>query len=254
MIKILTGYSDLGGSTVAFVNLCNAFNKFGIDCTLYGNHSWHLNKCKAKKLTELTLSANDIVIYHYLPIKDRLGVRKQILSSHETFVFPIKKMGVVYDALHFVSKSQMEWQGLDGVVIPNLVEKIRYTNPKNNIAGVIGSIHEIKNTKLSIERALQDGKKVYIFGECSDPTYFQSQVAPLLGPNVWYLGKFDDKEKMYNMVDSVYMSSIKETFNLVRNECKLAGIPYFGSEGSDPEVEILSEEQIVEKWKTILQN
>lgn len=252
MIRIVTGYSDLGGSTISYVNLCNSLNKFGIECILYGPNKWHLDKCRSASITEFTLTKNDILVYHIIPIKQKLNVKKQILSCHETFRFPIKQMGVVYDALHFVSKSQMEWQGLEGVVIPNLVEKISYTNPNNNIAGVIGSIHEIKNTKLSIERALQDGKKVYIFGECSDPTYFQSQVAPLLGPNVWYLGKFDDKEKMYNMVDSVYMSSIKETFNLVRNECKLAGIPYFGSEGSDPEVEILNEEQIIERWKRLL--
>jgi hypothetical protein len=52
-IKILTGFSDKGGSTNAFVNLTNEFNKLGYDCTLYGPHSWHLVKCQSKLSNEL---------------------------------------------------------------------------------------------------------------------------------------------------------------------------------------------------------
>ena len=45
MIKILTGYSEKGGSTTALINLTNKFNEANIDCTLYGPHNWHLNQC-----------------------------------------------------------------------------------------------------------------------------------------------------------------------------------------------------------------
>ena len=52
-IKILTGYSDKGGSTVAFTNLCNLLNSSGYDCTFYGPHTWHLSKSKSDLIHNL---------------------------------------------------------------------------------------------------------------------------------------------------------------------------------------------------------
>lgn len=47
MVKILSGWSNKGGSTFAFINLTNELNKNGIDTTFYGPHNWHLDKCKS---------------------------------------------------------------------------------------------------------------------------------------------------------------------------------------------------------------
>lgn len=254
MIKIATGYSNLGGSTIAHIALCNAFNKYGLECKLYGPHDWHLGRCESDKLSNLVLNSNDIFIFHYLPVTARFGVKKQILSCHETNVFPVKQHKVVYDIVHFVSETQKKWQGVDGVVIPNIVEKIKYKDPCNNIAGVIGSIHPHKQTHISILRALENKFKVKIYGELSDPNYFITHVYPLLGIDVNYAGLVTNKTEMYNTVTSVFHSSQRETFNLVRQECLLAGISYFGMPSCDTEVELLSESAIVEKWKTLLQS
>ena len=50
MIKICTGWSNPGGSTTAFINLCNLFNESGHECTMYGPHDWHLTKCKGDNI------------------------------------------------------------------------------------------------------------------------------------------------------------------------------------------------------------
>ena len=55
---------------------------------------------------------------------------------------------------------------------------------------------------------------------------------------------------MYNEVDAVYHSSASETFGLVEAECKLSGIPYKGVEFLP---KIMNDEEIIEKWKEILQ-
>ena len=46
MVKIVSGISMSGGSTIILINLTNLFNSKGIDTTFYGPHDFHLNKCK----------------------------------------------------------------------------------------------------------------------------------------------------------------------------------------------------------------
>ena len=51
MIKIVSGYTDKGGSTTFFINLTNFLNENGVDCTFYGNQPYHLDKCKSGTIT-----------------------------------------------------------------------------------------------------------------------------------------------------------------------------------------------------------
>ena len=37
MVKIVSGYTELGGATIALINLCNHLNSIGIDCILWGS-------------------------------------------------------------------------------------------------------------------------------------------------------------------------------------------------------------------------
>ena len=55
-IKILSGWSNVGGSTTAFINLCNLLNSEGYDCTFYGPHDWHIDKCKSGKLEQCAVN------------------------------------------------------------------------------------------------------------------------------------------------------------------------------------------------------
>ena len=66
MIKIISGYSGPGGSTTAFINLCNAFNQHGLDCIFYGPHSWHMDKCRSKDIEEFFIERGDSLIVHFL--------------------------------------------------------------------------------------------------------------------------------------------------------------------------------------------
>ena len=83
MIKIITGHSDGGGSTIAHINLTNLLNDNGYDCILYGRDKWHLDKCKSGLLTDVQIYDDDIVIIHFLPIHERPRCKTFILSLHE---------------------------------------------------------------------------------------------------------------------------------------------------------------------------
>ena len=83
MIKILTGYSDKGGSTVALTNLTNSLNEAGYETVMYGPHDYHLDKCKSGKLTEdvvKNVSTEDRVITHFLKLPQRPNAKKVVLT------------------------------------------------------------------------------------------------------------------------------------------------------------------------------
>ena len=63
MIKIFTGFSDGGGSTIAHINLVNELNNLNIPAILYGPHEWHLNKCKSELLSNFdgNIKKDDII-------------------------------------------------------------------------------------------------------------------------------------------------------------------------------------------------
>ena len=257
-VNILSGYSMAGGSTLHHIALTNLLNEKDIDCTFYGPHPWHTEKCKSGLLNEFKSSKEDILITHFLdmngPIEE--GCKQHILSCHETNLFPLKEKNLTqYDMIQYVSNSQKEWQGIDHphVVIPPIIDKVEWTAPGRNTAGIVGSLDHHKQVHISIQRALEDGyKRVLVFGPITDSNYFGKHVLPLVDHRVNILGEVMDKEEMYGSVDAVYHSSKRETFNMVKAECKLAGIPYFGLSSADSDGKILEREEIFELWKKCL--
>jgi len=251
-IAIVSGWTNPGGSTVHFIDLCNLLNDNGFDCTLYGPHGWHLNKCKSGTPADISLFDEDVIISHYIRVNNK--VRKHILSCHETNLFPLKKMDLQrYDTIHFVSDLQKEWHSVDhpSVIIPPVVNNMKWEDPKNNIAGVIGSIDSHKQTHLSIKRALEDGfSEVILFGTINDPKYFNENIISWMDTReVSVAGHLDDKEDMYSKVSAVYHSSKRETYGLVEAECKVSGIPFNGPSNNQ---DILEKDEILEKWISIL--
>ena len=72
-VKVLTGFSGPGGSTIALSTLVNLFNENGIDSCLYGPFGWDGITCKFSNLqTHLKINQDDVVIYHFMPIKNKL--------------------------------------------------------------------------------------------------------------------------------------------------------------------------------------
>jgi len=258
-VKILSGWSNPGGSTVAHINLCNLLNANGINCTFYGPHEWHLDKCKSSSYHRFAEEEGDVVISHFCNINpERLkyyGCR-HILYCHEKDLFPLKGADLsTYDYIVFVSEAQRKWHDINhpSVIIPPIVDKIDWVKPNNGVAGVIGSVDKNKGTHISIKKALEAGfSKVNIYGRALRNEYFEEQVLPCVNSaDVEIKGHYDSKEDMYNEVDAVFHYSNSETYGLVEAECKLAGIPFYGLKNKR---EILSKEETLKAWKKILLN
>ena len=257
-IRIVSGWSNPGGSTLHHINLTNLLNDNGYDCTFYGPHEWHMDKCKADHINRFYTTKEDILISHFIK-PPPMPAKKHILSCHETNLFPLQQMSLdAYDVIHFVSDYQKEWHGVDhpSVVIPGLIDKVKWSSPNNKTAGVIGSIDEHKQTHVSVQRAFDAGyEKVLLFGQINDKPYFDKEIAPmLLTKNVSIMNYCEDKEKMYNSVEAVYHSSKRECLPTVQGECINAGIPYFGLECNMRNVEDyeFDDKEILSKWRVVL--
>lgn len=259
VIKIISGWSKPGGSTCHHIWLTNKLNEEGYECTFYGPHDWHLDKCKSGKIANgINIHPNDIVLAHYIPIDavTKLKAKRRVYSCHESpTLSPVRDMNLEgVDVVHFVSEHQRAAQGIEHeqVIIPPHVEKIDWTAPGNNKAGVVGSIDANKNPRKAIEDALADGfERILLFGKLNDPNYFVKHILPYVAGGVVEIRQHeDDREKMYGQVDAVYHASHSETFGLVEAECKLSGIPYKGAEFLP---EPMEDTEIMEQWKKVLQ-
>ena len=261
-VRILSGWSNPGGSTVAFINLTNLLNEEGINTIFYGPHTWHLDKCKGEPTPRLDISDNDDrLIAHFIPLKEeKTPLRKVIFSCHETNLYPLQeKCMVAANELHFVSEKQREWHGMDmpSTVIPNVVRVgKRRGNHKRGYVGVIGSVDSHKQTGRAIEEALANepkSTKVLIFGGVTNEEYYKEYVKPLLkNKRVRFAGKYDNKDVMYNMIDAAYHASKYETYGLIKHECALHGIPFNDIYKSSEHSEYWEDERILEAWKTLL--
>lgn len=264
MIKIVSGISLPGGLTQALINLCNLFNLHGYQCIYYAPHKWHLARCQSGTLDQATYEKDDIILANQLQIDARPNVRQFVLTCHSTVGYPIKTMNYhCFDLLHFVSEKQKEWHGVDhpSVVIPNLLNPMRPSARMpdgHQIAAVIGSVSPHKQTHISIQRALDNGcDLVLLFGTLLEnhKAYFMDKIQPLIHSStgkVRFMGFEDDRQKIYDSVDVVYHSSKSETFNYVIAECQQTGTRYDGLDSAETNAELLSDDEILEKWKGCL--
>lgn len=260
MVRIISNWSNMGGSTTAFINLTNAFNRNGIDCIFYGAHQYHLNKCRAEQLTtsKLIIDKSDRLIFHFRIPPRRPPCHKVILSCHEQDIFKISKIDLsMFDAIHFVSQHQIEYHGNlnhPSFVIPNVLDDLKPNQkPMDKVVGIIGSVDPNKQVHVSIERALADGfTDIRIFGAITDPNYWKNVVAPLVdGSKVKYLGVSNDKQGMYDQLTDVYFSSINECKPYVVAECQLTGtiIHTLPNKNYMNQKFIYNEEEVINMWK-----
>ena len=260
-IKIVSGFTEKGGSTTAFINLTNYFNGNGLDCTFYGNQTWHLDKCKSGLIKDLVYDKDDVVITHFLQLEERPPVKKVILSCHEKWWFPVGKIKRYWDTVIFLHEQHRiyhkEYIG-PYEIIPNFKEGLVKIDKEgvNKVAGIVGTIEDRKQTHVSIQRALKDRcEKIYLFGHIGDENYFNTYVKPLMIPKkVIHFGHTTNKQEMYNMVGKVYHSSKGEVACLVKDECYLTGTVFYGNEETMNEVSNLTNEEIINIWKKIINN
>lgn len=258
-IKIISGYSDRGGSTTAFINLTNFLNENDFDCMFYGPHSWPSEKCKFNTIDKVIFEPTDIVLFHFLSLPKRPDVKKSIFVCHEKWWFSFKDLTPFFDKCVFLHEEHRQFHKEyigEYVIIPNLKENLKYKEKPNLdlIAGVIGSIEDRKQTHISIKRALEDGcEKVCIYGNIGEQEYFNKNILPLLKDSrIRIMGHSTNKQEMYDSIGRVYHSSKGEVACLVKDECYLTNTKFFGNEETNNEVSKLTNQEILEEWKKIL--
>lgn len=261
MIKILTGYSDKGGSTVALSNLTNSLNDAGYETIMYGPHDYHLGLCESNKLTQdviNNLTDEDRVITHFLQLPSRPKGKVVVLSCHEKWWFDVGGIRQHWDKVIFLHQAHKEYHSKykgDYSIIPNIKEPFIKKDKEeiDKVAGIIGAIEDRKQTHISIQRALKDRcKKIYLFGKVNDNNYYNSFVKPLLNPIIIEYGYTDSKQEMYDMIGRVYHSSKGEVACLVKDECWSTGTKFFGGVETENVVFEGTNEEIIEKWKETL--
>lgn len=254
-VKIITGYSERGGSTVALINLTNAFNKHGVKCTLYGPHDWHLDKCESDSIKNVKLNNNDRIITHFLNLEKRPEVKKVILTIHEKGWFPVGKIKRYWDTAIFLHDKHREFHS-DYIgeysTIPNLKDNLipnQKSESVKDVCGIIGTIENRKQTHKSIERAIAHGcKKINIYGKIGEEEYFNKNVKQFLNDDIKILGFSENKQEMYNSISKVFHSSLAEVACLVKDECYQTDTEFFGNEETEHEVSKLTNEEIMDLW------
>lgn len=259
LVKIITGYSEKGGSTSALIKLTNELNSNNIPTVMYGPHEFHLNKCRSKLMRDLKVYEDDTLITHFLQLPRRPAVKRIVLSCHEKWWFKVGNIKQHWDKVIFLHKEHQkyhkEYKG-EFEIIPNLKPALlKKEKPELDlIAGIIGSIEDRKQTHISIERALKDNcVQVKLFGAISDQNYFNQYVKPLLSDKVIHVGFSESLQSMYDSIGRVYHSSKGEVACLVKDECYLTNTKFFGGIETENEVSTLSNEQIINKWKQVLE-
>jgi len=252
-VKILSGWSNPGGSTTAFINLTNLLNSNGVPCIFYGAHDWHLDKCSAGTFDQYRPHKDDILISHFIKVNPIC--KKHIYSCHEKGITPLNSMDLsIYNYIVFVNEDQRKWHNVkcDSVIIPNV-----YDNLKKNIkqdsskgtAAVIGSIDTNKQTHVSIGKALDLGfKEVLLFGKITDDSYFINKVKPLLSEKVKFKGYLENKQEIYDSVEAVFLSSKSEVDPLVKGECYLTGTKFYGNKNTNKGNKPSTKEEVFNKW------
>ena len=162
MVKIVSGISMSGGSTIILINLTNLFNSKGIDTTFYGPHDFHLDKCKSKKLSDLTFeNRKDILLAHHIKMEKRPPIKRVVLASHEKWWFEVADIPVFWDTVVFNHEEHRNYHNrYNGpyVLIPNPKDtnQTLYAIDKPEldlVAGVIGTIETRKRTHLPMKNA-----------------------------------------------------------------------------------------------------
>jgi hypothetical protein len=263
MIKIISGYTNPGGSTIALLNLTNELNKSGYPTILYGRESWIANKCRSEPIQDLKITPEDYLISHFLKLPERPKCAKVVLSCHEKWWFKVSEIYRYWDVVVFLNHGHVDFHKYSGEyeIIPNIRESLKkqyLDDPRVidnlNVAGIIGAIEDRKKTHISIQRALADGcEKVLLFGLIQDQKYFEEMVKPLLNNRVEFRGFVDDKQLIYDQIGKVYHSSIGECASLVKDECETVGIEFHGCVETENEKVLMSNEEIIQKWIGVLE-
>lgn len=264
VIKIFSGTSEYGGSTVAHIYLTNLLCEAGYDCSFWGPHLDHIGKCRGGLISNTKVMSNDIIISHFIPSHVFAGVKcaLHVLSVHETRIFPLSQHynPKVHQLVQFVCNAQKEFHNVEcphfichPVVDPTL--KKSEVKPSSPVAAVVGSIDRNKQPHVSIARALKDGHtKIHLYGKyVLRDGYYETAVQPLIDfyPDIITPPEMcNDRQKMYDSVTDVYISTVNEPWSYLRPECEATGTKFHGTAQIEKnfDVPMKSREEILKIW------
>jgi hypothetical protein len=257
-VKFITGNGNFGGSVIALIEHCRLLNANGYDAELYSFEDWCLSKYdRARKMSELKVEEDDILVYHLLEQSKKPRCKKCYLYMHEKSLWNLKvRVTTGFDNIIFVSESQKNWHARDGVVIPNpmlhLVDTSLHRPPDQNVAGIVGTIQPRKLQHLSIQQALLDGRsKVLLFGDY-DENYWEGYIKPLLSDKVVYRGLYEPERRMdmYSEFDVLYIHSSDESASLTLGECRMLGKEVV-KDDMVAEYDVVSDEEVLARWESL---
>jgi hypothetical protein len=257
-VKFITGFGAFGGSTIALVEHCKLLSENGFNVSLYAPGQWHLGRFSGSRdISEFASERDDILVFHHVDLDVRPKCRKSILYLHEKSLWPLKGRNLLpFDSLAYVSEDQRSFHGLAGPIIPNpvgrMVNPLMHHPPGANVAGIVGTIQERKRQHLSIKKALEDGRsKVLLFGDF-EPSYFKSYIEPILSDKVLYMGLVEPEDRMriYNSFDCLYMFSSDESASLTLGECRLLDKEVVKSH-EVRDYDIVGDDEVLERWRSL---
>jgi hypothetical protein len=210
-------------------------------------------------MNELTINPDDRLITHFLQLEERPNAKKVVLSCHEKWWYQVGKVKQFWDTAVFLHQQHRDYHSDykgDFVIIPNIREPLlsKDKTDLDLVAGIIGTIEDRKQTHVTIQRAIKDRcKKIYLFGHIGDQQYFDANVKPLLNTRIEMIGHTTNKQAMYDMIGRVYHSSKGEVACLVKDECYMTNTKFFGNEETENEISTLTNNEIIEHWKKLLE-
>lgn len=84
MIYFHSSHTSFGGSTLAISRVVQLLNDHGVPARFYGGHTWFTKLSPHNRAEPLPpLLQDDVLVTHYIDLKERPHVRKSILWLHE---------------------------------------------------------------------------------------------------------------------------------------------------------------------------
>lgn len=285
-VKIISECSMWNESTTSLIRLCNLFNSRNVDCTFYGFHEWHLDKCKAATFQDFSFDTDDILIIHGTEmrslhnlkyhiqnyqnknkisnkIKSLFGLGfhkkkpKQVIYSHSGKEMS-PTVGInnrLFDKIHYVSQQQKNYYkkpNCSYFICSDISDQVNPSqNKPNKIAGIISDIAPDQQIEMSIERALNDNmNKIILYGKMLNPIYFYEKIQPLIEKHegiVQFAGFPSDKQALYDSISDVYHFPESATLSSIEEECKLTNTQ-FHSNNLANDYKLMTDDQIFNTW------
>jgi glycosyltransferase involved in cell wall biosynthesis len=177
----------------------------------------------------------DIIYIHDTPSLYIYGLIGKILKKKVIFhvhdgdikVVNRKRNILLSDFRIYLNKNLINKNDKNYTLIPNFVENFAIKKVSKEIkkVAIVGSICENKNQLFGIKVINKlNNKKLYLYGDILDKDYYTKLQSYIDNKKIFYMG-FEDKRKIFEKVDLIFMPSKNESLGLIWVEALANGIP-----------------------------